>query len=78
MLESLLRQGFAVEAISGTMLELGRDVHPGLPKGRVALVVAHPGLPQIRTCALTHTARHCHAGATRRYTEWIATAGGSG
>ena len=41
-------------------------------------VVAHPGLPQTRTCAIDAYGSSNHGFAGRRYTEWTTTAAGSG
>ena len=41
-------------------------------------VVAHPGLPQTRTCAINAYGSSSHGFAARRYTEWITTARGNG
>lgn len=41
-------------------------------------VIAHPGLPQIRTCAIDAYGSSGYGFAARRYTEWTTTAFGSG
>ena len=45
----------------------------GSPRG-----ISPPRLPQIRTCPIRASGSSCHALATGRHTEWIASAGGSG
>ena len=42
-----------------------------------ARVIAHPGLPQIRTCAINAYGSSSHGFAAERYTEWTTTAAGS-
>jgi len=81
----LSRDGAWGSRVQWSEKQLGRNVHrkdsrPVLRSARAGWprVVAHPGLPQIRTCAINAYGSSGYGFAGRRYTEWTTTAPGSG